>query len=382
MKLIDRNLLRETFVPFLIGQAVVVMLLTGSVLYNNASILISNQVPFHIVFRIVLYFIPFLIQMTMPVSVAVGTSLAVSRLARDSELTVKRASGVSLRRIFLPFWILGLVISVADFYFGEIVVPSSIRKLEAVINEIPSSIPALRPQPDQWIVSTDKSYVIYVRHMNPRPGYVELQGVMFASGPKAIYSGDSAPVVAYAETGRFKDGLWTLEKSDVYTFTTDGDKVTQMRGKDFKYYAPVDPQVFQSGLVLQFPLFQMGQSSKETFWTLGAKMQTNKKQGINDIETILDYHFRLSIPFSCLVMALCCPALSFRFARGGGFVGTLLSICLVFVYWNTMLLARILGSPLPNGKPPLLPPEIAPWAQNILFILLAIYVQRRSERGR
>src|SRR5690348_9173230 len=98
MKILTRYLLREMFVPFLIGQAAIVMMLTGSVLYNNANLFLQFQVPVAYVTRLSLYFIPFLVNMTMPVAMAVAASLAVSRLSRDSEITVMRAAGVSLVR--------------------------------------------------------------------------------------------------------------------------------------------------------------------------------------------------------------------------------------------------------------------------------------------
>ena len=40
-------------------------------------------------------------------------------------------------------------------------------------------------------------------------------------------------------------------------------------------------------------------------------------------------------------------------------MGVLLSICLVFVYWNTMLLARIVGTPGPDAAAPLVSPVVA-----------------------
>src|ERR1041385_8954630 len=126
MKLLDRSLLREMFVPFLIGQAAIVLMLIGTVLYNNASVLLLNQVPLRFVVRMVLYFIPFLLHMTMPVAMAVGASQAFSRLGRDAEITVMRASGASLVRIFRPIFIVGLLVSIGDFYFGEYVVPASV----------------------------------------------------------------------------------------------------------------------------------------------------------------------------------------------------------------------------------------------------------------
>lgn len=379
LKLIDRSLLKEMVVPFLIGQAAVVLMLVGSVLYNNATVLLMNQVPLIYVARIVLYFLPFLVHMTMPVAVAVGASLAVSRLGRDSEITVMRASGASLIRIFMPILVVGVLVSIGDFYFGEVVVPLSVQRLNAVLSEIPNHLPNLQPPPGEWIISNDKSYATYVRTMLQRPGYIELQGVMIVAGPKSIYSGESSPLHLYANRGKYRDGHWILEHPVMFSYTTDGKKVTPAFPSSLDLYITVDPRSFQSGLGLELPMWKMGTSSDRTFWDLRKEIARNERQHVKDVLTVLDYHFKLSIPFSCLVMALCCPPMALRFAKGGGFMGVLLSICLVFVYWNTMLLARILGTPGPNASDPLLPPMLAAWSQNVLFAVIGIVMLRRSE---
>src|ERR1051326_3532827 len=174
MKLLDRYLLREMVIPFLIGQGAIVLMLTGTVLYNNADVLLVNQVPIRLVTRMVLYFLPFLVHMTMPVAMAVAASLAVSRLGRDSEITVMRASGVSLVRIFLPITLVGALLSVGDFYFGEYIVPRSVERFQTVLNEIPTVIPRLTPQAGRWMDSSDQSYAVFVRTMIRREGYIEL----------------------------------------------------------------------------------------------------------------------------------------------------------------------------------------------------------------
>lgn len=379
MKLIDRSLLVEMIVPFLIGQAAIVLMLIGSVLYNNATVLLMNQVPLVYVFKLILYFLPFLIHMTMPVAMAFGASLAVSRLGRDSEITVMRASGASLVRIFMPIFLIGILASVGDFFFGELIVPLSVQRLEAVLAEIPNHLPKLQPLAGEWIVSNDKSYVIYVKTMIPRRDSIELHGIEIVSGPKAIYSGESTPLHCYADNGRYHEGHWIMDHPVVFNYTTDGKKVTLTSPSTMDFFITVDPQAFQSGFLLQLPMWTMARSSNRTFWQLGDEIKRNQKQHINDVLTVLDYHFKMSIPFSCLVMALCCPPMSLRFARGGGFMGVLLSICLVFVYWNTMLLARILGTPGPDAGTAFLSPVVAAWTQNVVFVLLGLYVLRKSE---
>lgn len=379
MRLLDRYLLREMWVPFLIGQSAIVLMLTGSVLYNNANVLLMHQVPLRYVWQMVLYFLPFLVHMTMPVAMAVAASLAVSRLGRDSEITVMRASGVSLSRIFRPIFVTGLLLSIGDFYFGEMVVPAAVQRFDRVVQDMVVHIPRLRPIAGQIIVASDHAYAFYVETMIPREGYIELHNIEIMSTPKATAMGRSDPLVVSARRGRFEAGTWTLEEPFVIRHSVDGQNYVVSRPETFQLSSVVDPQAFQSGFLLQIPMWTMARSATETLAQLGAKIERQRQQGILNHYDVLDYHFKLSVPFSCLVMAVCCPPLALRFARGGGFTGTLLSICLVFVYWNTLLLTRILGAPGPTGAAPVLPPVVAAWSQNVLFTLLGLWVMRRSE---
>lgn len=381
MKLMDRYMLREMVVPFLIGQCAIICILVGTMLYNNANILIQNQVPVVLVFRIVLFFLPFLIHMTMPVAIAVGTALAVSRLVRDSEITVMRSAGVGMRRIFLPYFVAGLILSVGDFYFGEYVVPPSIQKLNQVFAEIPMHLKRLLPQVGQLVSSGDQSYAMIVREMIPKAGYIELKDVQIIATVNAVAAKTAAPFIVYAEKGKYVNGDWELEKPNMVMWK--GNSRTEMRpmqGTRFKLHTVVDPQAFQTGLVLQFPMWQFGQySATRTFKELGEMIARDRKDGVINYLNLMDYYFKLSVPFSCFVMALCCPPMAQRFARAGGFMGVLLSIFLVFFYWNTMLLMRILGSPGMEGNPPYVPPYVAAWFQNVLFVAAGIYVLKRSE---
>ncbi len=379
LKLLDRYLVREMVVPFLIGQAAIVLMLIGTVLYNNAELFLANQVPVADVARLVLYFLPFLVHMTMPVAMAVAASLTISRLARDSEITVMRSAGVSLVRIFLPIFLVGLLVSAGDFYFGEYVVPASMARFNGVRAELPSHLKRLAPLTGQYIISADQSFALFVQSIIPQRGTILLHGIQIIASPKAVYSGETSPILITAKEGRYENGNWILDNAFVLNYSLDGKTFTPGRAKRVIQYIPVDPQAFQSSFFMQMPMGTMANSATRSFVELRKQLQTERAQGIQDPYALLDYHFKLSVPFSCLVMALCCPPLALRFARGGGFMGVLLSICLVFVYWNTLLLARILGSPGPEGSAPLLWPPVAAWSQNVLFVLLGLLVLRKSE---
>ena len=67
---LDRYIVREMVVPFLIGQAAVTMMLTGTVLYNNADTFLNFGIPALGIVKIAFYFLPYLISLTMPIAMA------------------------------------------------------------------------------------------------------------------------------------------------------------------------------------------------------------------------------------------------------------------------------------------------------------------------
>src|SRR5512133_1865830 len=102
MKLLDRYVIREMITPFLAGFFVILILLLGNIVYNNIDTIVAKIGQW----RLVLYFIllksPAFVILSLPAGALFGCSLAISRLVKDNEITVMRAAGISLRRIFLP----------------------------------------------------------------------------------------------------------------------------------------------------------------------------------------------------------------------------------------------------------------------------------------
>ena len=375
MKRLDRYIVREMVVPFLIGQGAVVLMLTGTVLYNNANVFINYEIPAIGVAKIAFYFLPYLIHLTMPVAMAVAASLTVARLSRDSEITAMRAAGISLKRIFVPIFILGILLSIGDFYFGEKVVPWSNQQYEKTMAALSRQIKFLVPQDRQVVQSPDKKFTAYVGRMElEREGYrAKLYDVMFWVGATpGMVASSPTPTVVHADRGQYDNGKWTLYDAKIHNYRNHGVDETFIRAKTWTADLRISEQTFNL-IALQLPLYSS--SAANSFAELGKRIQMGRQMGYNNPRDTLDYHFKLSVPFSCLVFAIACPPLSLRFARAGNFMGVLLSIILVFVYWNTLLAAKIVGATFPQQVPAL----AAAWGQNVLFSLLGLFVLWKSE---
>ena len=378
MKRLDRYLVREMVVPFLIGQCAVVMMLTGTVLYNNAETFLNFGIPALGVAKIALYFIPYLVNLTMPVAMAVAASLTVSRLTRDSEITAMRAAGISLKRIFLPVFIVGVALSVADFYFGEKVVPWSNQQYERTMTDLSRNLKFLVPQERQVVQSVDKKYTAYVgrMEMSAQGHRAKVHDVLFIESSTPGNIGASGmPTVIAAEHADYNDGVWTLFNAVTHVYQNHGIDEKFIYSQSITINLRLAERTFNF-IALNLPLYSSGSdTATSSFAELGKRIAIQRKSGWVNKRDLLDYHFKLSVPFSCLVFAIICPPLSLRFARAGNFMGVLLSIILVFIYWNTLLAAKIIGSRYSD----VIPPFVSAWGQNLVFAGIGAYFLWRGE---
>lgn len=357
MKLLDRMLLSELVVPFLIGTLAVVMMLIGNMLFFYAEVFFAKGVPILAVLQMIVYHVPYLLVLTLPVATALSISLAVNRLARDSEIVVLRNAGASLWRIFLPLLLAGVFVSLVNLWLEEVVVPRAEGEFRRIRDRIVfmQSAPLLRSN----VVFRLREYAFYI-------GMVErVEGNRAHLRDVQVWE---MPVSGYARTilaprALYDDGVWRLYDAQVHIYGHDGFAIdAHVKGE-----ITINLRVALED-VLSTPLPEETRASE-----LRRQAQELERAGIPAVRLWVAYHFKYSIPFACAVFALCSAPLALTFARAGSFVGVLLAIILVFLFWNTLLLARLLGN---QG---LLPPAVAAWAPNVLFTVGGLFILWRLE---
>jgi lipopolysaccharide export system permease protein len=128
MRLLDRYLLRELLVP--LGYC-----LAGFLIFWISSDLISDLDDFQeqklSARDVALYYwlkAPEFLVTTMPVALLLALLYTLTHLARHHELTAIRAAGVSLWRLTLPYFVVGLGFSLGILAMNELWIPQSIEK--------------------------------------------------------------------------------------------------------------------------------------------------------------------------------------------------------------------------------------------------------------
>jgi lipopolysaccharide export system permease protein len=299
---------------------------------------------------------------------AIAASLAVSRLTRDSEITAIRSAGVSLRRICLPVVLIGFALSLCDLGIGDYVVPAANARLEHTLRMLTENARILVPQEGQVVQSSDHKYTASIGRIELAGKVAHLRDVMLMV---RLPRGDVQSVLL-APTADYRDGVWTLYNARIHIYDNGGLHERFLQPERATINFRIAERVFNA-IYLQLPFYSP--DSARSLRDMAAQIAAERSRGWVNPQHVLELNFKLSVPFACLVFAFLCPPISLRLARAGPFVGVLLSIVLVFVYWNTLLAARIIGARYPH----VLPPLIAAWGQNLVFAAAGAWLLRRSE---
>ncbi|MDW8051908.1 MAG: LptF/LptG family permease [Armatimonadota bacterium] len=352
----DWYIAREMLTPLAIGICAILLMLIGNMLFNYAPWFFSYGVPLIAVLQMVMYYTPYLLVLSLPVGAAVGTALTVNRLTRDSEITVLRMAGVSLKRIFAPMLLIGLLLSVANFALNEYLVPPAMQ----AFNKLRNRIFLLAPVPNltsNAVIKT-QNYVVSIGVAQQQGETVWLEDVLVFERRE-----QGSWLVVLAPRGTYRNGVWTLYEPSVHYYQADGSVADVQRASKLVINLQVALQDF----------FVAPTPEEQTMAQLRAQIARNRELGLDTRQLEVSYHLKMAVPVACGVLALCAPVLSFLLARAGGFVGVLLAIVLVFVFWNTLLLFQILGN---YG---LLPPIVAAWSPNALFTVGGLVLLQRLE---
>jgi lipopolysaccharide export system permease protein len=359
MKLMDRYIVRELIVPFLAGSFVIALLFALNQLIFILKTFNVQSVPASAMFQMIVYKMPYWLNMTLPAGISLAASLAVTRLARESEITAMRAVGVRVIRVILPVMLFGVVVAVGNYYLVEKVVPKAEKKANMLAIDAGTVSASPRLQSNVWLSLkggfsatfssvtrlADDSLLIKDAVLGDRPG---IDTVDFYSAPE----------------GTYKNGIWTFPNFTMWSISPKAVKLTSGVGKSL---------VIQQPIFLN-DIFGQGTPEEKTAAELAVIINAGKAAGHDMTREEVLYYERFSVPASCIVFAMVAPIFALLFAKSGSFAGILVSFVMVLLYYNGYVITtEILG----HNR--FVSPWLAAWTPNIIFAVLGLFAIRRLE---
>jgi lipopolysaccharide export LptBFGC system permease protein LptF len=134
MRLLDRYLLRELFVPLGYCLGFFFIFFISFDLIGSLNRFQEHQLTLGDVVDLYVVKLPEIIVFILPIALLVSLLYAITNHARYHELTAIRAAGISLMRICVPYFIVGLLLSLVVFALNEFWVPDSQAKQNQIMD--------------------------------------------------------------------------------------------------------------------------------------------------------------------------------------------------------------------------------------------------------
>jgi lipopolysaccharide export system permease protein len=349
VKLIDRYILKELSIPFLISLLVLLFILLINYLLRTMDLMINQRVDLLSIGELILFILPSFLVFSLPMAVLIATIVAFARLTADSETIVLQANGIGFFRWLLPVGIFSVAIYFATLFLSFVAQPwggQSLRNLTLTMLRKQVSL-GLEPG-----VFTDlfQNMVLYVEDITAPS---KLRGVLLFDFRQA-----DEPHLIIAQEGSIIDD----PKSDLISFKLNRGSLHQ-KAKDQDSYERILFSTYELTLDLGPMMANVNEPAGETSspQELRERIAASKGQDLQAIQLLEEHYKNFSFPTSCLFFGLIGVPLGMFAKRSGRLGGFAIGLVMILGYYLMTAFADILTSAR------ILPPLWAAWSPNLIF---------------
>lgn len=347
---INRYLARQflsLLMPILAGFVMLYVIID---LFDRLDILLRHDATLWAAARYFVFKIPLMLTQITPPAVITATLLTFGLLGRRNEIIAFRSGGVSLAQTAAPVLVLSLLISGAALVWNETVVPYSSRKFQYV-NNIEIRKRALRGVLSEraiWYHGADGFYHIdYV----DRAQQAVLDLTIYRLDPTFRLRS-----VVHVPRAQWENGRWEAI-----------DAVEYPIGRRDVVGSPVPAAQLHIAETLDDFLEVQREPEELSFTALNARIDDLARKGIDASHYLVDLYLKLALPFASCVLAVVAVPIAGRLRRHPSIAGIVgLGTAVGFGYWVVLGLSTSLGQ---TGA---LPPLLAAWAANGVYLLLGV----------
>ena len=365
IRIIDRYVTLELWPPFVISVAVFTFFLVIDRVYQLTDLVIGKQVPARLVLALLLYLLPPLLSLSMPIAVLMAVLIAGGRLSADLEVAALKASGVSPARLLRPFLAVGIIASVFIGWLTLAVNPWASAAFQRQLFRIAETQATAGIQ-ERAFVSTFGRIVLYVEEVSP--SQFALKGL--------LASDERDPALSRIIVAREGRVLSDSERRRLTLRFIDGT-INESDAADPRRFRFTTFTLYDLNLPLSNPTATAEQQAKpEKEMPLGALTAAaeGKDRG-KAAPFLVELHKRFALPVAAVVFVLVGFPLGIRSHRGGRAVAITSSFAIVICYY---ILSTALEGPALGGR---LPVWLAIWLPNAIFMVIGLALLRAVTTG-
>ena len=403
MSTLTRYIFKEMLGPTALGFGFYTSIILMQKLFDLAGMIIRRSLSASAVGKLLLYSLPHIVVLTVPMSLLFGILIAVGRLSSDSEIVAMRALGISTRTIYRPVFAFSFLLFLLNIWLINDILPRGNHQFMLLRAELMTSSveKAIKPRVfyDQY-----ENLMIYVNDVDPATG--QWKGVFVAdqrgdqsrdtATPSEMSSGLTAPhdddgsVAAIGRQGagqriivarggnlsvaRPSKDIWmNLEGAETHVWDPrKPDRYDHTRNERQRILLPTAGDSFDTNSLAR-SLREMNLRE-----LIDQEQQLRKSNREEDRVTRnfaqVEIHKKFAIPFACIAFGVLGLPLGITNRRGGKSSGFSLSIAIILFYYIMINNGEQLAG---SGK---IPAWLGMWAANIILLGIGIYLLSRANR--
>ena len=359
MKLIDKYILKR----FLTSFVFVVLIIMAVILIIDLTEKIDdfNKHPDLTIEEIInqyyLNFVAFIANMITPLTTFIATVFVTAKMAGHTEIIAILSSGVSFKRLLVPYLIGAIIIAGLSFVMIGWVIPKSNK--ERVAFELQYTKNKFYYNQRNTHIQVAPNVYLYLESYNNQTDKGSKFTLERFEGTNLIEKLSAQKILWVDSTEKWNMQNWHHRKIDSLTETiTKGTKMDTVLA--------IHPKEFES----DYRNFD-GMTLNE----LNEHIEALRSRGASNIEVYeVEKYTRYSAPFAVLILTFMGVIVSARKARGGTGIQIALGFFLSFIYILFFIMSKTFAE---AGS---MHPLLAVWLPNLTFMVISLFMYRYIPR--
>ena len=358
MRKLDWYIIKKFLGTFFFSITLILLVVIVFDISEKIDDFIEKEAPLRaIIFEYYLNFIPYFANLFSPLFTFIAVVFFTSKMAVNTEIISILGSGVSFKRMLVPFIISATIIGSLSFTLGNFIIPPA-NEVRLDFENIYIKNP-YRNRDKNIHMQISPGIFVYMESYNSTKniGY-KFSMEQFIQGElnQKLFSN----YIEWDST----TSKWNIHHYFIRKF--DGMQETVIEGRQLDTLINLHPNDFNVRL-----------STVETmnFFELNNYINEERMKGSkNLVFHLIEKHKRMAFPFATIILTLIAVAFASRKVRGG--IGLHLGVGLL-ISFSYILFMQVSTTFATNGD---LSPTLAVWIPNLMYIGLAAYLLRKAPK--
>jgi lipopolysaccharide export system permease protein len=357
-RILNLYILREISLPFVMVLFILTFVLLMGRILQLMDLLVNKGIGFLDISKFIVLLMPSFLMFTIPMSLLVAILIGLGRLSGDNEITVMKASGISLYQLSQPIAVAAVIAFISTSIITLFLVPQSNYATKIHLYNVSKQKASIGIR-EKVFVDYFKGLLIYAEKIPLDGAFME--GVLIADTRLTDEPNTIIAKKAYLISDP-KALTVTLRLENGSTHTVD---------PDLQNYRKMDFAVYDVNLDIGSSLFdekKLKEKSSGEMTVLELRERLGKsgleKQHLREVA--IELNKKLSMPMSCLILGLLGVPLGIRTQRSAKSWSISIAFALVVLYYMLQLGGEAL---VQTGQ---VTPFIGTWVPNLVFGLAGV----------